>query len=520
VGANCEALRRKSRLGKSELTATLFKNARIIDGSGLPSFDGELLITKGLITAISRYPDTIATSLLTVDAIDILDCEGLCLAPGFIDVHTHDDALMLQGNAAASIHPKLSQGVTTVITGNCGISLAPLIHTNPPAPLDILGQDEYQHASFDHYLAALEMQRPICNVGCLVGHTTLRVASGIDLQSEAPAAAQQWMAQQVTLALQQGALGLSTGVFYPPARAATTAELIAVCKPLAAFNAPVTMHLRDEADRLHEAMQEAFSVGQQAQCSVILSHHKVIGSHNAGTSRASLKSIEQAAQQQNVCLDCYPYDASSTMLLPERVAVSREILVTWSKADPSAAGQSLFTLAKQRGIDPQLLAQQLQPAGAVYFAMDESDVQRILSHPLTMIGSDGIAHGPAPHPRLWGSFPRVLGRYSRELKLFPLETAVHKMTGLSASRFGLDQQQSSAQNHRPARGRLQTQWAADLVLFDAATVADQATFAEPTLPSIGIHRVYVNGQLAALQGQTIAANAGHVLRNARYYQTT
>ncbi len=518
MGANCKALWRKSRLGNIELNATLFKNAQIIDGSGLPSFYGELLVANGLVAAISQYPEAIATSLFNCVELETIDCTGLCLAPGFIDVHTHDDALMLQSNATLSIHPKLSQGVTTVITGNCGISLAPLVHADPPAPLDILGSDQYQHSSFGDYLSALEAQRPICNVGCLVGHTTLRVASGINLQEEAPEAAKQWMAQQVTLALQQGALGLSTGVFYPPARAATTAELIAVCKPLTAFNAPVTMHLRDEADRLQEAMQEAFSVGQEAQCSVILSHHKVIGSHNAGTSQASLKRIEQAAKNQNICLDCYPYDASSTMLLPERVAVSREILVTWSKADPSAAGQSLFTLAKERGVDPQLLAQQLQPAGAVYFAMDEGDVQRILSHPLTMIGSDGIAHGPAPHPRLWGSFPRVLGRYSRELKLFPLETAVHKMTGLSASRFGLDQEQKNPQNQRPARGQLQTQWAADLVLFDSNVIADQATFAQPTLPSIGIHRVYVNGQLAALQGQTIAAHAGHVLRNARYDQ--
>jgi N-acyl-D-amino-acid deacylase len=350
------------------------------------------------------------------------------------------------------------------------------------------------------------------------------------LQTEASEEAKLWMAAQVNQALSEGALGLSTGVFYPPSRAASTAELIAVCKPLAQFNAPVTMHLRDEADQLHEAMQEAFLVGQQAQCKVILSHHKVIGSHNAGTSANSLKRIENAAQHQDVCLDCYPYDASSTMLLPERVAVSREILVTWSKADPSAAGKSLFSLAKERGIDPQLLAQQLQPAGAVYFAMDEGDVQRILSHPLTMIGSDGIAHGPAPHPRLWGSFPRVLGRYSRDLKLFPLETAVHKMTGLSASRFGLDQAHDNGHEHkqernhgqgpatRPARGQLQIGWAADLVLFDANTIADRATFAQPTLPSIGIDRVYVNGQLAALQGQTIAAHAGHVLRNARYDQ--
>ncbi len=486
---------------------------------------GELFIVDGAINKIVSYADSSTHSIPTSAHVPttahdrpidhIVDCTDLCLAPGFIDVHTHDDALMLKAlEFSCAIHPKLSQGITTVITGNCGVSLAPLVHADPPAPLDILGSEQYRFAHFSDYLAALEEQQPICNVGCLIGHTTLRVASGMDLASEASPIAQEWMADQVSRALEQGALGVSTGVFYPPARAASTAEMIAICKPLAQYNAPVTMHLRDEADQLHDAMQEAFEVGRQAGCNVVLSHHKIIGSHNAGTSATSLKMIELAAQNQNVCLDCYPYDASSTMLLPERVAVSKEILITWSKSDPTAAGRSLFTMAKERGIDAQTLAHQLQPAGAVYFAMDEADVQRILSHPLTMIGSDGIAHGPAPHPRLWGSFPRVLGRYSRDLKLFPLETAIHKMTGLSATRFGLDQHEAP---HRQ-RGQLRQGWAADLVLFNAQTVADQATFAQPTLPSIGIERVYINGQLAALAGQTIAAHAGQVLRNARYYQ--
>jgi N-acyl-D-amino-acid deacylase len=494
------------------LETYLFSNVRIVDGSGGASFIGHVLIEGGLITAVKKRD---CVGQIPTHS-HVIPCNGLTLAPGFIDVHTHDDALMLQApetsNNLLGEHPKLSQGITTVITGNCGVSLAPLIHPNPPAPLDILGKEPYKFNTFEAYFNALEAHRPICNVASLVGHTTLRVASGIDLSKEADFSARAWMASQVESALKSGALGLSTGVFYPPARAATTAELIEVCKPLASYNAPVTMHLRNEADDLEGAMTEAFAVGREAGCSVVLSHHKVIGAHNAGKSIASLALLSEIAKTQSVCVDCYPYDASSTMLIPERIAMSRDILITWSGADPSAAGRSLNELAKERNTTPEVLAQQLLPAGAVYFAMDEGDVQRILSHPLTMIGSDGIAHDRAPHPRLWGSFPRVIGRYSRDLKLFSLETAIYKMTGLSAKRFGLD----CATAHRAARGQIQEGWAADLVLFDAEKITDNATFANPTQAPSGIERVYVNGQLAAKNGQTLNAHAGQVLRNERY----
>jgi N-acyl-D-amino-acid deacylase len=210
----------------------------------------------------------------------------------------------------------------------------------------------------------------------------------------------------------------------------------------------------------------------------------------------------------SVCMDCYPYDASSTMLLPERVASSRDVRITWSRAQPQAAGRSLMELAAERGMNPVDLAKQLMPAGAVYFAMDEQDVSRILAHPLTLVGSDGLAHDESPHPRLWGSFPRVLGRYSREQGLFSLETAIHKMTGLSARRFGLDR----ASKTQRARGQIAAGFSADLVLLNPTTVNDRATYDAPTLPSIGIERVYVNGRLAALNGQTVDGHAGRVLR--------
>ena len=485
----------------------LFRNARLIDGTGAAARMADVLVDGASIAAISGAGQTSQMS-----AREYVECDGLVLAPGFIDVHTHDDALLLQKVNLGSAHPKLSQGVTTVITGNCGVSLAPLQCQNAPAPLDILGADAYRFASFADYLNELQWVQPACNAAALIGHTTLRVKHVADTSLEATAQQCEAMASDVQAALDAGAFGLSTGVYYPPARAATTQEMIAVAKPLGAAGAPITMHLRDEADAIDDALREAFATAKAVGCPLVLSHHKLIGRANHGRSVQTLSLVEEAARHMSVCMDCYPYDASSTMLLPERVASSRDVRITWSRAQPLAAGRSLMEMAAERGMNPVELAKELMPAGAVYFAMHESDVRRILAHPLTLVGSDGLAHDESPHPRLWGSFPRVLGRYSREQKLFSMETAIHKMTGLSARRFGLDRAGAAGQR---ARGTIQIGMAADLVLLNPETVNDCATYDAPTQPSIGIERVYVNGRLAALQGKTTDSHAGRVLRRAQ-----
>ena len=316
------------------------------------------------------------------------------------------------------------------------------------------------------------------------------------------------MAAEVEAAMQQGAWGLSTGVFYPPARAANIEELIAVARPLGPTRGLLTMHIRYDTSQIDSALEEAFAVGRSAQVPLVISHHKLSGKPNHGRSRETLALIEEAAKHQDVCLDCYPYDASSTMLMSERVHLSREVLITWSGAEPAAAGRSLFQMAQERGLTPQAMAEQLMPAGAVNFSMDEADVQRIMQHPLTMIGSDGLPGDPHPHPRLWGSFPRVLGRYCRNQGLFPLETAIRKMTAWPASRFGLDR----ATPQRAARGQVQEGWAADLVVFDPALVQDNASFNEPAQASSGVTAVYLSGQLAAKEGLTVNAHAGRALR--------
>jgi N-acyl-D-amino-acid deacylase len=485
----------------------LFRGARLIDGSGLPARVADVAVDAGVITAIGDA----AQGNHRLTARDVVECEGLVLAPGFIDAHTHDDALMLQKAPLGQAHPKLSQGVTTVVTGNCGISLAPLdaaVHPDLPAPLNILEREAFRFSTVAAYLDALTAQAPVCNVVTLLGHTSLRVKHLQDLEKVATAQQAAAMAAEVDAALQAGVWGLSTGVFYPPARAATIDELIAVAQPLGGTGALLTMHIRDDSTHIDAALQEAFEVGRGANAPLVISHHKLSGQANHGRSLETLALIEAASLQQDVCIDCYPYDASSTMLIPERVHLSREVLITWSSAEPAAAGRSLYQMAKERGLTPQAMAEQLVPAGVVNFSMDEADVRRIMQHPLTMIGSDGLPHDSHPHPRLWGSFPRVLGRYSRNQGLFPLETAVRKMTAWPAARFGLDR----ATPQRAARGQIQPGWAADLVLFDPDQVLDNASYTSPLQPSSGIKAVYLGGELAASNGLTVKAHAGRALR--------
>lgn len=463
----------------------------VIDGAGTPRRRCDIGIQDGRIASLGDLRDTPAHRRA--------DARGLVTAPGFIDVHAHDDQLLLQSGHPP--HPKVLQGVTTVVVGNCGISLAPLVHRQPPAPLDALGADAFRFGSFQAYLGAVEEARPLVNAACLVGHSTLRAAHMASL--DRPAMRDETRAMRTSLeeALRAGAWGLSTGLYYPTASAATAQEVIEVARPLTAAGALVAMHLRDEGDRIDEALREALAIGRALRVPLVLSHHKLVGTQNHGRSSETLALVAEAAQSQSVCLDCYPYDASSTMLLPSRVGQSRDVLVTWSRPEPGAAGRSLFELAAQRNERPEDTARALSPAGAIYFAMSEEDVSRILSHPLTLVGSDGLAHDVHPHPRLWGTFPRVLGRYVRERGLLTLETAIHKMTGLSARRFGL-----------PGRGLIAPGFQADLVSFDAARVLDRATFAEPALPPQGIEAVYVNGVLTCEAGRMTGERGGQLLR--------
>ena len=355
--------------------------------------------------------------------------------------------------------------------------------------------------SFAAYFAALQARPPAVNLAALVGHTTLRAVTMPALDRAADGAEIARMQALVHEALQAGVLGLSTGTYYAPANAATADEIRAVCEPLRGSGALIASHIRDEGEHVLDSMAEAMAIADALGLRQVISHHKVVGRANFGRSRETLALLERAREHSDVCLDCYPYTASSTVLRKDTARLASRTLVAWSKTRPDAAGRDLDELARENGLDLESMIDALQPAGAIYFSMDEADVERILAYPQTMVGSDGLPHDTFPHPRLWGAFPRVLGHYARDRKLFSLETAVHKMTGLPAARFGLH-----------GRGLVQAGFAADLVVFDPDRVADAATFAQPLQPAVGIHNVYVNGTLAWHDGAGTGARTGQVLR--------
>jgi N-acyl-D-amino-acid deacylase len=471
---------------RHEIHDTALREGHLIDGTGAPRVRCDVLVKDGLISALVPPGQG--------RAAHELDIAGKIVCPGFIDVHSHDDQEVL---APARPGAKLSQGVCTVVTGNCGISLAPLVSSSPPAPLDLLGPHSFRYESFEEYLRDLDHVSLQVNVVPLIGHTTVRVRHVQDLSRAAEPDEIAAMHAEVSDAMQAGAFGLSTGVYYPPAAAADTHELKGVAAALRGRTALLASHVRDEGDHVAASLTEAFEVARDCGARLILSHHKVVGARNHGRTHETLRQIEEAATSLNVCLDCYPYDASSTMLEPEKAAAIGTVLIAWSEPFPELSGQTLRSIAQQWSCSLKQAAQRLLPGGAIYFSMSEADVQRVLAHPLTMVGSDGLPHDARPHPRLWGTFPRVLGHYSRDLKLFPLEAAVHKMTGLPAQRLGLDK-----------RGEVRVGWAADLVVFDPLEIADRATYAYPDRPAVGIDAVFVNGEIAARHGVATGAHRG------------
>jgi N-acyl-D-amino-acid deacylase len=457
----------------TKLYDILFKNGTIIDGSGNPAYLADVAIQDETIVEIGQIDKSQAT--------DVIDIKGKVISPGFIDVHTHDDNAVL---TMPDCLPKISQGVTTVIVGNCGLSAAPVrLNDDPPDPLNLLGNREnFNFPDFSTYIKKVNEVQPAVNVAALVGHTSLRVNHMSDLYREATTAETEAMRKELVKCLEQGAIGLSTGLAYGTAIESTTAEVIALAKEVNRTGGVYVTHLRNEFDKVIDAMDEAFEIAQTADIPVVISHLKCAGPDNWGNSQKLLDFIDNSKYKDRIHMDCYPYAAGSSTLDLGQVDERVKILITWSESHPHHAKKYLSEIATEWGISQLEAAEKLQPAGAVYFSISEADMKRIISHPKTMIGSDGLPHDPHPHPRLWGTFPRVIGNLSREQELFTLSEAVHKMTGLSARNFKLHN-----------RGLIRQNYQADLVIFDPDKICDQATFESPLMLSSGIDRVYVNG---------------------------
>jgi len=460
----------------------LYKNFQLVDGTSAPAVQGDLRVVDGVIAEVGGS--------LAAHGAQCVQGDGLMvLSPGFIDVHTHDDAQVL---LSPHMKAKLSQGVTTVIVGNCGISLVPLVTAKPVAPLNLLDSGCFRFPTLTDYAHAVNEAQPAVNVAALVGHTALRLA--VMDEYDRPANAREIGQMQTLLrdAMAHGAMGLSSGVFYQPAAAADVQELLPLCRVVAQHAGVYVTHIRTEFEDILSAMKEAAETADSAKVPLIYSHHKCAGPRNWGRAIETLAYIDRLSRAQPVGLDVYPYTAGSTILREDLVDDEIDILITRSEPHPEVVGEYLADIAQRWGLSSLACARRLMPGGACYFQVSEDDLRRVLAHPMSMIGSDGLPHDQKPHPRLWGSFPRVLGHYSRDLGLLSLETAVHKMSGLSARRFGLR-----------GRGVLKQGAVADLVVFHPDRVRDCATYASPALPSQGIEQVYLAGQLAWNEGEIV-----------------
>ncbi|UCD79185.1 MAG: D-aminoacylase [Desulfobacterales bacterium] len=537
------------------MTATydvIIKNGRIIDGSGNPWFQADIGIVGGAIAAVFRTGGG-------MEGKRVIDAAGKVVSPGFIDTHSHDDAYVLIDPQCSQ---KVLQGVTTDVIGNCGFSLAPLSDARcndfrTASALmggNQLGDDFWSLRAFAQYLARLDSAKLGINVLPLVGHGTIRIAV-IGYENRDPSESEMVQMKQMTAeAMQAGAFGLSTGLIYVPANYAHTEEVIQLARVAAKHGGIYTTHMRSESNYEMEAIEETLKIARASGIAVHISHHKIAGQKNWGNSRLTLKTFADARTEGlTVTWDQYPYRAGSTFLpaaLPPHVqaqgtrqvaekladpAVRRQIrqeiessedhswenlirgagfeniIISASPRNPDFVGKSIAAIAEMTGKDPfevyfDLVAEEQMEAGMVIFMMDDEDIERILRHPGTMIGSDGIpSFGTAkPHPRMTGTFPRVLGRYAREKGVITLEEAIRKMTSLPAQTFGLYK-----------KGLVRPGMDADLVVFDPDTIIDKSTFEDPLQPPEGIHWVIVNGEVAAEDGKIAGATSGKVLRRGR-----
>lgn len=471
-------------------TDMLIRNVRLIDGTGTPPFVGDIAIADGTIQALgSGLPRTAAREL---------DGEGLAVAPGFIDVHTHDDAVVLK---PGGMKPKITQGVTSVVTGNCGICIAPSLPegaTEPTPPLDLLGdKTTFRFPEFSDYINALQVGAPEVNVFPLVGQTLLRLRAMDDPERAATAAEIERMREDLARALTGGAAGMSTGLAYPPARYASTEEILALARDVASAGLLWTTHMRDERSGVVSAVAETLDIARRSGVRTLISHHKCCGQAAFGLSRTTLAMIDEARRKLSVGLDVYPYTASSTILIPQFARDSQTVTITWSDPHPEQEGRDLGDIAADWGVSQDEALERLKPGGAVYHQMDEGDLRRIMAYPPSLIGSDGLPTDRRPHPRLWGTFPRVLGHFARDEAVLPLETAVAKMTGQTATLLGIRD-----------RGFLKPGYKADLVLFDPDEVIDTASYADPTQQAAGIHHVWVNGVQVVEDGQYLNDTPG------------
>ena len=495
----------------------LISGGRIIDGTGNPWYIGDVGIVGDTIVAVGH--------LAASPAAQRIDAAGHVIAPGFIDIHSHAARFALETPALESA---VRQGLTTVIDNPDGGSAVPL---RP-------------------FLDKMTAAKTSINFGFYIGQGSIRskVLGLVNRKATESEIAQ--MREIARQGMRDGAFGLSTGLFYVPGNFTPTEEVIEIAKVVGELGGMHISHMRDEAANVLDSVRETIRIGEDGHLPTQVTHHKILGKANWGASEKTLKLVEEArARGVDVTMDQYPYTASHTgsaALFPQwsleggaaslrerlgapdqRAKIKADIVrrirddrgggdpknVQFARCDhdPSLAGRTLADVTIARGLEPTLenaadVAIDIQLKGGcstIYHAMDEADVVRIMRHPLTMIGSDGEApiFGQAsPHPRAYGTFPRVLGRYVREKGIITLEDAIRKMTSFPADRLKLMD-----------RGVIRPGMKADIVVFDPATVSDKSEYIKPHQYSVGIRDVFVNGQPVLLGGAMTGVRPGRVL---------
>lgn len=529
----------------------LIKNATIVDGSGSPGFKGDIGIEKGKITQVGKIRGH--------GEIEI-DARGLIASPGFIDMHNHSDVTIMVNTSASNY---IAQGVTTIVTGNCGLSAAP-VSKDSKELVDLILPPQFKEkvsitwSSFDEYLREVEKMKTGVNIVPLVGHNTIRgYVLGLGDNELTPSKLKE-MKELIREAMEAGAFGMSTGLIYDPGVFADTEEIIELAKVVAEYGGIYASHIRNESDLLIEATLEAIRIGKESGARVEISHHKASGSRNWGLVKTTLGLMEYYRRfGVEVTCDVYPYTYASTGLLylfppwmrnrgleeflrliqkPEvrrrlKIELSRPS-VTWenilldagfkgtiiahSERFKEYEGKSLMEISQLLQKDPYTLMFDLiaedPHINVIVGGMSERDVEFVISHRLSMIGSDGLVQEFGvghPHPRSYGTFPRVIAEYVRRKKLLPLEVMIKKMTYLPAWKLGLRD-----------RGLIKEGFVADIVLFDFWTIKDTATFTSPHGYAEGVRYVIINGEIAFENGKLTKNKPGRVLRRGYYGSAT
>lgn len=525
-------------LGSAPRFDVVIRGGTIVDGTGSRGSRNDLGIRGDRVAAIGNLADA--------DTKRSVNATGRIVCPGFIDMHSHSDSSLLEDGLA---HSAVRQGATTHVIGNCGSSPAPV-----GSPVRLAG---HTLSTYGDFLKALQKNGTSINVCGLVGHNSVRRAV-MGTQNRQPTSVElRQMQDLVDEAMRSGAVGLSTGLVSPPGIYSKTDEIVALARVAARHGGQYSSHIRGEASTLVQAVGEAIQVGREAGLPVQISHHKAAGRENWGTTGKTLPMIEAANRNgQRVRVDVYPYHAGSAgmaQLVPpwaheggsgallgrlkdpvQRRRIARDMVrgtdnwpnffkIEWddiqiaavgNRANRKWVGKRVADVARARKCDGvqaciDLLIEGNGRVRMINFIIDEREMQRVLRHPLSMIGSDGRAVSAdtargMPHPRYYGCFPRVLGRYCRQLKLFPLETAIHKMTAMPARQLSLSD-----------RGTLKVGQAADVVVFNFQTIIDKATFQAPHQYPEGIDAVFVNGQPVVLDGGHTETHPGRILRPQR-----